>query len=178
MSELIKVTVDDQQVRDALKRLTAAARSPDQALRQIGELLVDSTKQRFGRSVAPDGTPWAKNSETTLMRYLGKYTTSFSKRDGRMTSKGAVRAAGKKPLIGETGSLSSQIHYSVDGGVLSVGSSMIYGAVQQFGAKARQFKGKAPWGDIPDRPFLGISDQDSQNILDTISDYLEQSARP
>ena len=142
-------------------------------------MLVVSTKQRFAESKGPDGVPWAKNSATTLMRYLGQYKSSYSKRDGRLTKKGAERAAGKRPLIGETGSLSSQIHYVVEGqGVLAVGSTMIYGAVQQFGAKKREFQGKAPWGDIPARPFLGISGQDSQNILDTISDYLSNSIRP
>lgn len=175
---MITIQIDDQQIRQAFARLVASAKDPRPVLEQIGELLVDSTRQRFGTSTAPDGTPWAPNSETTLMRYLGKYKSSFGKRDGRLTGKGAERAASKKPLIGETGSLSTQIFYVVENGTLAVGSTMIYGAVQQFGAKKRAFSAKTPWGDIPARPFLGISDQDSNMILDQISDYLNNAIRP
>ena len=175
---MITIQIDNQQIRQAFTRLVASAKDPRPVLEQIGELLVDSTRQRFGASIAPDGSPWAKNSPTTLMRYLNVYKGAFSKRDGRLTKSGANRVTSKKPLIGETGSLSSPIDYAVEGGVLAVGSTMIYGVVQQFGAKKREFGGKSPWGDIPARPFLGVSDRDSQNILDTISAYLGNSARP
>ncbi len=172
---MINVQVDDRQIRQAFIRLIASAKQPRPVLEQIGELLVDSTRQRFSTSTSPDGAPWAKNSPTTLMRYLGQYKGSYGKRDGRLTMKGAERASGKRPLIGETGSLSSQIHYTVEGYAVAVGSSMIYGAVQQFGAQKGKFQGKAPWGDIPARPFLGLSEQDSQNILDVIADYINGS---
>lgn len=176
---MIKVEVHDKEVGQALDRLFRSTQKPRPVLEQIGEILVDSTKRRFASSTGPDGQRWAPNTETTILRYLGVYKGSFGKRDGRLTKKGAERASSKRPLIGETGSLSSQISYDVDGsGTLFVGSSMIYAAAQQFGAKKRKFQGKAPWGDIPARPFLGISDQDRANILDTISDYLTDSLLP
>lgn len=175
---MITIQFDDKQSRQVFARLAASAKNPRPVLEEIGELLLDSTKQRFGTSRAPDGTPWAKNSSTTILQYLARYKSSFSKRDGRMTKKGAERASSKRPLIGETGDLSRQIFKRVDDNhTLFVGSTMIYAAVQQFGAKKGAF-GKAPWGDIPARPFLGISDQDHRSILDTVSDYLSRSARP
>lgn len=167
------IPVSDPKIDQALERLYQSAKNPRPVLEQIGELLVDSTKRRFSSSMAPDGQRWAPNSATTILQYLGAYTGSFNRRNGRLSSKGAERASSKRPLIGETGSLSSQIFYHVDGNdTLFVGSTMIYAATQQFGAKKRQFQGKAPWGDVPARPFLGISDQDRPLILDTISDYL------
>lgn len=176
---MIKIEVSDQQVNQALIRLFRSAHKPRPVLEQIGEFLVDSTKRRFSNSIGPDGQRWAPNTETTILRYLGVYKGSISRRNGKMTKKGAERAGSKRPLIGETGSLSSQISYQVDGeGTLYIGSSMIYAAVQQFGAKKREFQGKAPWGDIPARPFLGVSDQDRSNILDTLSDYLGDAFRP
>lgn len=175
---MITIQFDDKQTRQSFARLAASAKNPRPVLEEIGELLIDSTKQRFGTSRAPDGTPWAKNSTTTILQYLGRYKSSFGKRDGKLTKKGAERAGSKRPLIGETSDLSRQIFKSMDGNhTLLVGSTMIYGAVQQFGAKKGAF-GKAPWGDIPARPFLGISDQDHRSIMDTISDYLTRSARP
>lgn len=176
---MITIQFDDKQSRQTFARLAASAKNPGPVLEEIGELLIDSTKQRFGTSRAPDGTPWAKNSPTTILQYLGRYKSSFNKRDGRLTKKGAERASSKRPLIGETGDLARQITKRVDGNhTLLVGSTVKkYAAVQQFGAKKGAF-GKAPWGDIPARPFLGISDQDHRSILDTISDYLNRSVRP
>lgn len=170
---MIKIDITDNGVQKALTRLANTGASLHPALNEIGEFLVDSTKQRFATSTAPDGTRWAPNTETTILMYLGRYRGSFSKRDGRLTKKGAGRVSGKRPLIGETGDLARQFDHKVDGkDTLYIGSTMPYAATQQFGAKRHQFKGKAPWGDIPARPFLGLSDSDRSTILDIIGDFL------
>ncbi len=187
---MITIEVDDQQVRQALTRLVDSAENPTPVLRQIGELLVDSTKQRFATSTAPDGSRWAENSDVTLLHYLGSFrrkdgsSTSFrkNKKDGSLTQKGAARLGGKKPLI-DGGELSRNISPKIEGSTLIVGSSMEYAAAQQFGMKkgyagANKRGSPIPWGDIPARPFLGISDQDQRMILDEISDYLSRSFRP
>lgn len=181
---MITIEIDDQQVRQAFTRLVASAKSPRPVLEQIGELLIDSTKQRFATSTAPDGSRWAQNADITLLRYLGQFKSSFRKKDGGLTQKGASRLGAKKPLIGETGRLSGQIFSKVEGaGVLLVGSTREYAAAQQFGMK-KGFAGTnkrgspIPWGNIPARPFLGISPKDQSMILDQISDYLSQSSRP
>jgi phage gpG-like protein len=46
---------------------------------------------------------------------------------------------------------------------------MVYAAMQQFGGTKAEFPHL--WGDIPERPFLGVSD-DEKEILEIISDYL------
>lgn len=175
---MIKVEVVDQGVVQALTRLGKATEHLPTVLDLIGEILVDSTKQRFATSTGPDGQRWAPNSQVTILRYMGKYKSSYGKKTGKLTKTGAGRAAGKRPLIGESGDLARQIDKKVDGNTLYIGSTMIYAAAQQFGAKKHQFQGKAPWGDIPARPFLGLSDRDRTNVLDTISDYLADSFRP
>ena len=57
----------------------------------------------------------------------------------------------------------------------------MYAAVQQFGARAgslwsgkdrRGRNAKAPWGDIPARPYLGLSAKDERNIMEIVRDYL------
>lgn len=174
---MISIGIGDQKVAQSLEKLIRSVENTHSVLELIGEQLVDSTKRRFSTSTAPDGSRWASNSQVTILRYLGAYKSSY-KKDGRISQKGIDRATSKRPLIGETGSLSRQISYDIEGNnTLYIGSSMIYAAVQQFGAKARQF-GKAPWGDIPARPFLGLSDRDQANIIDTISDYLSDSFTP
>lgn len=174
---MIKVEVVDKGVIQALTRLGNATQHLPTVLDLIGEMLVDSTRQRFATSTGPDGQRWASNSPVTILRYLGKYKGSYGKKTGKKTKAGSVRAAGKRPLIGESGDLASEFYPLVEGNTLYIGSTVPYAAVQQFGAKKHQF-GKAPWGDIPARPFLGLSDQDRTNILDTISDYLTDSLRP
>lgn len=172
---MITIEFDSRPVLDALNELRRRGSNISPALHAIGNDLVESTQRRFGTSTAPDGTPWAANSEVTLLRYLGLYASSY-KKDGSLSKKGAARAGAKKPLIGESKSLSTTIGYRVvDGGqTLLVGSPQKYAAVQQFGASAREF-GKAPWGDIPARPFLGVSAEDERNILDVLRGYFAEA---
>ena len=163
------ITVDDAQVLAALQRLRARTDNLAPVLKAIGEDLVESTKQRFGSSTAPDGTPWAPNSQVTISRYLGLSRGNF-KKDASLSKKGEARQSSKKPLTGETGALAGQIHYQVTGNVLEVGSSMEYAAMQQFGGKKADFPNL--WGDIPARPFLGLSAGDIAGIEQTVLDYL------
>lgn len=170
------VNVDDEQVRAALQRLRGRAENLSPLMQRIGELLVESTQDRFSTATAPDGSAWAPNTETTITRYLG-LTRGNHKKDGSLSKKGAARGAAKKPLTGETGELRRQIHYRVIGNSLEVGSSMEYAAVQQFGRKKGESgsdrRGRPiPWGDIPARPFIGLSDDDKSGIEQSISDYL------
>jgi phage gpG-like protein len=44
--------------------------------------------------------------------------------------------------------------------------------MQQFGGTKAKFPNL--WGDIPARPFLGVSESDAVMIVDTVSDYLRK----
>jgi hypothetical protein len=47
----------------------------------------------------------------------------------------------------------------------------------QFGAKKHSFTGgKTPWGDIPARPFLGLSAADRVEVLAILQEHLERAA--
>lgn len=171
---MIKVEIDDKQVLAALNRLLETGADMTPAMQDIGEYLVTSTRQRFQDGVAPDGTPWAPNSQTTYLLYLDKFGSSFGKKTGRLTKTGANRAAGKKPGLGETKQLSTKIHARATAHSVEVGSALEYAGTFHFGAKKHSFTGgKTPWGDIPARPFLGLSEDDKAMVLDILQEHLE-----
>lgn len=178
----LTITLDDAAVRAAFAAVIQAGLKPSPLLKGVGELLLGSTKERFAHGVGPDGQRWAPNAESTLSSLLNKYKGSRTGR-GRLSKRGAQRAASKKPLIGETRQLSTQIVYDVSGKRLTVGSPMVQAAVQQFGARKGQF-GRAkkgapiPWGDIPARPFLGLSLRDRAEIDALAREYLATAVKP
>ena len=171
MSQAIKIEFQDAEVKALLANLRTKTSNLSPLLKAIGEDLSDSTKRRFETGTGPDGRAWAPNTETTLLRYLGRTQGNFRK-DGRLSKKGAARVGAKKPLTGESKALRTTIHYRVLGNTLEVGSPMEYSAVQQFGAKKGSLGKNAPWGDIPARPFIGISAEDRSGIEASVLDYL------
>ena len=195
------IEIEDAELRKALKDAQDALgkQGMSEMFKSIGEDLVASTKLRFSTSTAPDGSRWLANARSTIERFVneGKY---YSK-SGKLNSKGSAMVAGKRPLVGHLGALASNIFSQVESDALVVGSSMPYARVQQEGAKQGEFgrviasnlqrfrkfdekdfrrysgtkKGHPlPWGDIPARPFLGISEQDREAIIGVIERRLAQ----
>lgn len=151
----ITVTIDDREVRAALERLAQRAGHLAPALTEIGEVLVQSTQARFASESGPDGQRWAENSPVTRARKRNRH------------------------ILTEGGYLGDLIHPQLlDGGRgLAVGSGRKYAAVQQFGqpkgASGTTRRGAPiPWGDISPRPFLGLSDDDRERVLEILRDYL------
>lgn len=178
---------DDARVQAVLDRIAAGVSDPAPLLKAWGEDLVESTKQRFATSTAPDGSVWPTNSQATFDAYLARLSGSYSEegkrtgtkkgylnKDGRLAAKGITTITGKKPLIGLGKTLSTTIYYRVEGDTLYVGSPQVYAAMQQFGGSKADFPNL--WGDIPARPFLGLSDQDVITIESTAADYLADLA--
>lgn len=163
------VTLDTQRVTDVLARLAAGARDPRPLYKEIGEDLVQSTKDRFATSTAPDGSRWAPNSRATFEAYLARFSGT-ARKDGRLNAKGSGVVMGKKPLVGRSRQLATQIYYNLTSGGLEIGSPMEYAAMQQFGGSKAEFPHL--WGDIPARPFLGLSSQDEAAIEAAALAYL------
>lgn len=158
---MIRVELDDAAWRDAMRELVSKTQQLRPLYKAIGDVLEESTKQRFVDSKAPDGSAWKPNAQSTIDAYLGKFKGNYRK-DGRLNKKGAARAAGKKPLIGESRDLSTRINYAADTAGVTLGSPLVYAATHQFGR-----------GNIPARPFLGVSSADEGAIRDAILDYLD-----
>ncbi|WKE64343.1 phage virion morphogenesis protein [Gallaecimonas kandeliae] len=118
-----------------------------QPMAAIGEYLLGSTQDRFDAGVAPDGTPWAPLRPSTLARK----TKNLDK------------------VLIENGYLYNLV-YQATSHDLSLGTPMVYGAMMQFGGTRAQFPHL--WGDIPARPFLGVTPEDEAEILAIVADFL------
>lgn len=169
---LVKLEANELAVQSALAAKVRSLQRPRPLLLAIGEHLAETTRMRFVESRAPDGSRWASNSQTTMERYIGE-RGGYSKKTGRIISRGAALAQNKKPLVGTTRQLGSQILYQATDAVLQVGSNRIQAAVMQHGADKGSLGGGAPWGDIPARPYLGLSAGDRSAIVEMIAGYLE-----
>jgi phage virion morphogenesis protein len=151
-------------------------------MKSIGEYMLRATDERFESSTAPDGSRWAPNSELTYGRLIDSKGKGVLRKDGRINDKGAAVAINKKPLIA-SGMLRANITYQLeDGGhTLIIGSNEPYAAVQQFGAAQGEFgrnsrNAPIPWGNIPARPFMGISTGDETGILDILNSELQDNS--
>lgn len=147
-------------VQNALRRLSAALDDMTPVNQEIGEYLVDSTRRRFAAGLSPDDVPWARKSPVTIAAALARKDK-----------------ADPRPLFGPSGRLSRETQYRAGPGSVEVGSSLVYAAVQQLGARKGQFGrtsrgGPIPWGNIPARPFLGLDDADVDAIVDIVEEAL------
>ena len=65
---MISIVINDAEILQALKKLEQSAGDLSPAMKEIGEVLVESTKQRFVSGEGPDGQAWAENSPVTIDR--------------------------------------------------------------------------------------------------------------
>jgi len=177
---MIVVAVNDQAVAGLVRSLVRALANAKPAMRDVGEYVTEATKRRFVTGTGPDGERWAPNSPVTIGRMLGQARGNH-KKDGSLSKAGARRVTGKKPLVGETRSLATTIHYRAYRDSVEIGSPMIYSGTQQLGAKKGSFgrtrRGTPiPWGDIPARPFIGLSDKERANVAEILLEHLMRAA--
>ena len=128
--------------------------------RDIGNYMIGATRDRFQRGEAPDGSRWQPKSATTLARY-----------------RAAGHGSRPRPLIGASERLSTEITAFANGDGVEIGSSLIYSGVMQEGAPKGAFGtnragSPLPWGDIPARVWLGLSDEDERTIIAMTDEHI------
>ena len=159
----ITISVEDAAARAMLNKLGQMDTAP--LMRRLGERIQAWTQDRFdaNQQQAPDGTPWAKLNP----KYAQNKPRHLQNR--KLTLSGHLRKSIRWQLL--------------DSQSVLVGTNVKYAAIHQFGGTIRPKKGKAlAFGGrfvqsvtIPARPYLGISEQDNQEIREIIKDWvLEQ----
>ena len=115
------------------------------AMRIIGETVAASIQRNFETGGRPTG--WQPLSEAT-----------------RAVKKGGSILVAK----GFAGGLLGSIHAEPEEHVVYVGTDKVYGAIHQFGGQA----GRGRKVTIPARPFLMVQDEDVEEIVELLGDYI------
>ena len=147
--------IDETEKR--LRALAEAGRDLTPAMQDMGEYLLRTTKDRFADETDPAGAPWQPLSEATKAR----------------------KKRNRGRILTQDGFLGGQLAYQAGATDLELGSGLVYAGTQQFGAEEGAFGTTAagrpiPWGDIPAREFLGLSDADRDEIGDILRDFLAE----
>lgn len=110
----------------------------------IGGEIENQTKRRIAEEKqSPDGTPWAD------------WSSDYA----------ATRGPGHSLLEAE-GYLANSIAFDVSGAQIEVGTNRVYGAIHQFGGAE---VGRA----IPARPFLGVSNDNEDDLLALVDAWVD-----
>jgi len=118
------VEIEDEGLQAALDSALARFNDLTPLMDDIAGVLEDEAQSAFREQRSPKGGGWARLSEVTvaLRAKSGHWPGKILQRSGRLA-----------------GSISSQVTPNS----ATVGTNVIYAAVQQFGAPKRQFKGVA-----------------------------------
>jgi phage gpG-like protein len=160
IAAMIRIEIDDSEVRQALEEMRRRIADMKPVMQTIGKALIEGSRQRIFSSRDWTGQPFAPNSPVTL-----------------------ARKKGNKPLINTMTFVTNRLHYDANSDSVIVGSSAVQAAVLQFGAKKGAFGAtkrgaKIPWGDIPARRYLPINQNEQLDdaarsmIIDAIRAYL------
>lgn len=119
----IKVTVNDREVQQLFRDVTRRVRDTEPAMKEIGEVLLLSTDQRFEQEQDPQGRRWAALRPSTIARkrVLGRILK----------------------ILQETGTGRAGINYRTTPNSVAVGTPSKYMADHQLGRgqTVRQFLG-------------------------------------
>jgi len=149
---MFTVELKADQVTGALERLSDSMDDMTDVMNDIGDYLTRATKDRFADGNGPDGAAWAANSPVTL-----------------------ARKSSVKPLV-QSGTMQEGIFHDAGRDFVEVGSGVVQAGMMQFGGTRAAFPHL--WGDIPARPFLGVSPEYETNMLALIEDYLTKAVGP
>jgi len=183
MSVSIRIDSNLPMVQRLFKAMQQMGANPQPLLKDIAFLGENSTRDRFRRETGPDGVRWKPSQR--VQEKGGKTLT----KDGHLGDSISSRVDGKAAVWGvnriyaaihqfggkiDIAARSQQAYFRRDGRTGLVGNRFVKKRRSNF----------AQWVTIaaysiamPARPFLGVSADDEQDILDLVSDHLSNLAR-
>lgn len=155
----IRIEVQDREVRAALNRMISLGSDLSPVMRKIAGALESGVEDAFRKEQSPEGVAWDDLSEVTKAR-----------REKQR------KWPGKKLQVSHD--LAGSIHSRHDARSAVAGTNLVYATTHHFGAKKGAFgtgkKGSfpIPWGDIPARPFLGVSAETQGDIVKVLHRHI------
>jgi len=141
-STAIEIRLDGQTALQQRLELLPAMQL-DPLRHNIGALVESQTRRRIHEEKeSPDGKAWEK--------WGANWASSRHKGHG---------------LLENEGDLLDSIHFVVAGGDILVGSDLVYAAIHQFG-------GDEVGIPIPERPYLGMSDDNWGDVADVADAFV------
>lgn len=135
----IKVSIQDRGIREMLEGLQGRMGNLTPVMRAIGETVRTSVERNFEAQGRP-----------------GKW----------LPSQRVLRSGGQ--TLSLTGRLRRSFSVQATGSRATVGTNVVYAAIQQMGGKA----GRGGQVTIPARPFMLVQDEDWAQINRQLADYI------
>ena len=144
----IEIKIDNKDVDRKLLELAQKSENLLPLMKNIAGIFASATEDNFKNEGRPD--KWTELSEATK-----KQRTKKKKWPGQ--------------ILQVSGQLASSISTQYDDESAIIGSNLNYAAIHQLGGQA----GKNKKVEIPARPYLKLTDDDFNEILDATKHYLK-----
>lgn len=145
-----RISVDSAPIQASLRQLGQRLSDLTPVMREIAGVLADVTEEAFTQERDPSTqTPWQRLQQSTI---------EARTRRGFWPGK----------VLQQTGQLAANVTQDHGRDFAVVGSNLDYAAIQQLGGTA----GRGGSAVLPARPFLGLSPEGEEEILDLIERHL------
>ena len=158
------VKIDDRDLREAIRKVSFAIDDMTPVFADIAGAMQEAAEDSLANEESPSGEKWARLSNTT--------------KDDR-ERQGYGRDG---PILQRTGRLVGSIVAEWGQDFARAGTNVAYATTLFYGAKKGEFgtgsRGTPiPFGDIPAREFLGISDEQASDFLSRVHQHVLRGAR-
>lgn len=144
------INVQIEGLKELQKKLNNSANNLKQMQKfwhSVGEYMKKRTiKECFDKEQSPDGQKWKPLSKA---------------RHKQRIKKGA-----NYKILTDTGELRRSVQYKASDNDVVIGSNLKYAPIHQFGSSKK---------NIPARPFLGVTQNDKNFILNMMKTYVQRS---
>ena len=144
----IEIKIDNKEVLTRLQELASRGENLRPLMKNIAGIMATATEDNFKDEGRPD--KWIDLSETTMKQRqkIGKYPGQ---------------------ILQVSGQLASSVSTAYDDNSAVIGSNLAYATIHQLGGQA----GKNKKVEIPARPYLKLTDDNFNEILDATKQYLK-----
>jgi phage gpG-like protein len=188
---MIEIALQTDQFEATLTRIAAAVTNASPVMAEIAGIMWDAVEENFRQEGRPR---WLGLAPSTLQSRVGGQL----KRGRGVFKSGAwslalgQRVAASVKILQRSGRLAASITPSHDATSASVGTNLVYAAIQHFGGQTKPHvilpkNGKAlhfggifarrvnhPGSKIPARPYLALTNTDNLAIEEAMSNYLRR----